>query len=160
VIASLVPPSVLVTHKAPYLLLVKGDERDEAYLLGVLSSVPFDWYARRFVELTLTFQLLLSFPTPRPQRDDPLRCRIETIAGSLAAIDDRYAHWAKAVGVPVGGVRDEIEKDDAIAELDALVARLYGLDEDGVKHVFETFHEGWNYGPRLERVLAHFGGIG
>ena len=40
--------------------------RDEAYLLGVLSSIPLDWYARRYVELNLAYGLLSSFPIPRP----------------------------------------------------------------------------------------------
>ncbi len=48
------------------------------------------------------------------------------------------------------------EKDDLIAELDALVSLLYGLTEDQVEHVFATFHRGWNYEPRLDAVLKHY----
>ena len=32
-----------------------GDTLDEAYLLGVYSSIPFDWYARRYVELKMSY---------------------------------------------------------------------------------------------------------
>ena len=78
------------------------------------------------------------------------------IAGRLAAVDDRYADWAAEVGVPVGSVKTAAEKDDLIAELDALVSLLYGLTEDQVEHVFATFHRGWNYEPRLEAVLKHY----
>jgi hypothetical protein len=43
-----------------------------------------------------------------------------------------------------------------IAELDALAARLYDLTERQLVHIFETFHEGWDYAARLKAVLAHF----
>ncbi len=43
-----------------------------------------------------------------------------------------------------------------IHELDAVVAHLYGLSEAQLRHIFETFHEGWDYRPRLEAVLEHF----
>ena len=43
-----------------------------------------------------------------------------------------------------------------IYELDAVVAHLYGLDERQLAHVFETFHEGWDFGNRLDGVLRHY----
>jgi len=43
-----------------------------------------------------------------------------------------------------------------VAELDAVVAHLYGLTERQLIHIFETFHEGWDYGERLESVLKHY----
>jgi hypothetical protein len=131
---------------------------DEAFVLGVLSSVPFDWYARRVVELHVTFDLLGSMPVPDPVDNDPRRLRVIEIAARLAAIDDRFDDWATAVGVPVGAVL-EAEEPELIAELDALVAHLYGLDRDGLIHIFETFHRGWDYRSRLEQVLRYFDAI-
>jgi hypothetical protein len=43
-----------------------------------------------------------------------------------------------------------------IHELEAVVARLYGLTEAQLVHVFETFHEGWEYQEWLDGVLRHF----
>jgi hypothetical protein len=65
-IAALVPPDVVPVHTAPHLLRTAGDERDEAFLLGVLSSIPLDWSARRQVELHVTFDLLNCLPIPNP----------------------------------------------------------------------------------------------
>lgn len=48
------------------------------------------------------------------------------------------------------------ERIDLIHELDAVVARLYGLTESQLVHIFETFHEGWDYEERLAGVLSHF----
>ena len=40
-------------------------------------------------------------------------------------------------------------RQDLIAELDAVVALLYGLSRPDVEHIFATFHRGWDYRPRL-----------
>jgi predicted Rossmann fold nucleotide-binding protein DprA/Smf involved in DNA uptake len=152
---ALAPPKVFIANQAPYLLWPRGDEKDQAYLLSILSSLCLDWYARRFVETHVSFFVLNPFPVPRPKRTDALWQRAVAIGGRLAAVDKRYAAWAKAVGVEYGRV-EAAEKDDLIHELDAAVAHLYGLDESQLVHVFETFHEGWDYADRLESTLKHY----
>ena len=77
------------------------------------------------------------------------------MAGRLACPDKRFAKWPKAVGVQCGTL-DGDEKDDMLAELDAVVAHLYGLSEPQLTHIFETFHEGWDFQPRLRAVLKHY----
>ena len=156
VIACLVPPNVLITNKGPYFLWPRGDELDQAYLLGVLASVPLDWYARRFVELSLNFYMLNPFPIPRPGRKSVLWQRVVQLAGRLACPDERFAVWAESVGVQCGPLPAN-EKEDMIHELDAVVSHLYGLSEPHVVHILETFHEGWDYEARLDSVLRHFG---
>ena len=155
VLASLVPPKTVLTNKAPYFLWPKGDERDEAYLLGVLNSIPLDWYARRFVETNLNYFLLNAFPIPRPGNDSVLRDRVIQLAGRLVAEDEQYEEWAKSVGVGYGPL-SENEQRDRIYELDAVVAHLYGLSRDHIEVIFETFHDGWDYEERLERVLDYY----
>lgn len=153
--AALVPPRVFIANTAPYMLWPRGDEKDQAFLLGVLSSLTLDWYARRFVELHLNYHVLNAFPVPRPERTDPRWSRAVALAGRLACPDKRFSKWAKAVGVEVGKI-DSSEKADMIAELDAVVAHLYGLSERQLAHVFETFHEGWAYSEPLAATLRHF----
>ena len=153
VICALIPPDVVVNHTAPYLLRIEGDQRDEAFVLGVMSSLPFDWYARRVVEQHLTFDLLNAFPLPRPNRSSALRQEVVTIAGRLAAVDHRYAAWASTVGVPVASVSAS-EKPLLLARLDAAVALLYGLGRGQTATLYETFHEGWDHHERLTAVLA------
>jgi hypothetical protein len=152
---ALIPGGVFAADQAPYLVRVSGSRADEAYLLGVLSSIPLDWYARRFVEIHVKFYVLNPFPIPRPANDSTLRARVVELAGRLACPDDRFAEWAKEVGVECGPLADN-EKQDMIHELDAVVAHLYGLTKDHLVHIFETFHEGWDYHARLEATLEHF----
>ncbi len=104
-----------------------------------------------------TFPRRLNFPIPDADvDDDPVARRVVHIAARLAAVDERYAGWAAEVGVPVGSVTDEAMKQDLICELDACVAHLYGLDEDDLAVVYETFHEGTDYSERHRAVLVHF----
>lgn len=152
---ALIPSQVFVNHKAPFLLWPRGDATDAAYLLGVLSSIPLDWYARRFVETALTYHVFNPMPIPRPEVKNPLRKRVVELAGRLAAVDDRFAEWAKQVGVACGPLEDD-EKQDHIHELDAVVAHLYGLTDPQLVHVFETFHEGWDFASRLTATREHY----
>ena len=154
VLTALIPPNVFITNKGPYFIWPRGDETDQAYLLGVLCSIPLDWYSRRFVETNLNFHILNGFPIPRPPRDSDLWRRTVQLAGRLAAVDDRFASWA-TVGVEFGPLPEDV-KQDMICELDAVVAHLYGLSEDETQHIFETFHPSWDYNERLKGVLGHY----
>ncbi len=155
-IVSLIAPETILTNKAPYLLRNGGTSKDEAYLLGILSSISLDWYSKRYVELGMNLHIFNGLPIPLVDEEDSRRLRIIQISGMLAAVDNRYAAWAKEVGVKVGSVKSDSEKDSLVAELDGLVAHLYGLTRSQVEHVFKTFHRGWNYTPRLEQVLAFY----
>jgi hypothetical protein len=155
-IACLLPPGVTSVNAAPFLVTRDGGVQAEAFLLGVMSSVPFDWASRRWVERHLNFWILNPLPVPVFDPESATGKRVVDIAGRLAAVDDRYLDWARELGVPTGSVGASAEKEDLLAELDALVSLLYGLKEDHVEHVFETFHRNWDYGARLDAVLSHY----
>ena len=155
-LACLLPPGTIAVHNAPLLVTRAGGAKAEAFMIGVLSSVPFDWAARRWVELHLTFELLNMLPIPAYSPGSALSDRIVNVAGRLAAVDERYRTWANEVGVELGTANTEPIKSELIAELDALVSLVYGLTQEQVEHVFATFHRGWDYAARLERVLAYY----
>ena len=156
VVTALVPGRIVITNQAPYLLWPRGTTIDEAFLLGVLSSMTLDWYARCVVELHLNFHILNNFPIPDPGTGHPVRDRVVEIAGRLAAVDERFADWAAEVGVPVGSANDPEIKRDLLAELDACVAYLYGLDEDDLAVIYETFSATVDYSEHHAAVVAHF----
>jgi hypothetical protein len=155
-LTSLVPPNVFLVNMAPYLFRKGGTEKDEAFLLGILSSLPLDWYIRRFVEMSVNFHVFNSLPIPSPSQKEKVYGQIVEISARLTANTKDFDNWAKAVGVAVGSVKSDEQRNDMEAELDALVAHLYGLTREQVEHIFKTFHRGWDYGPRLEKTLEHF----
>ena len=157
-VTAFIPPDRVVVHKAPYLFQLAGSTSDEAYLLGVLCSMPCDWQARRTVELVMSFEQIRLLTVPDPGEGHPLRDRVVEIAGRLAAVDERFADWAAAVGVLVGSANDADTKADLIAELDACVAHLYGLDSDDLAVLYSTFDAKRpdRYAEHHARVLVHY----
>ena len=117
-----------------------------------------DWLVRRVVELNLGFYIFNNLPVPDVGFYPPgsVEARVVEIAGRLASPDERFADWAKEVGVPVGSVKSESEKQGLIHELDACVARLYGLDEDDLAVLYTTFHANTDYSERHAAVIEHF----
>ena len=103
-IAALVPGDRVIVHHAPYLLCTAGTAVDEAYVLGVLCSMPCDWQVRRTVELNMTFEQIGQLSIPDPGTGHPVRDRVAEIAARLAAQDDRFVGWAAEVGVPVAEI--------------------------------------------------------
>lgn len=101
--AVLLPPKVLSAHHNYCLFFGEGEHaRDEAYVLGIMCSIPFDWHARLWVEANFTASIVKPFPVPSVLTADPMRRRVEVISARLAAPDARYKAWASSVGVDAG----------------------------------------------------------
>ena len=129
------------------------------FILGVLSSMVLDWYVRRVVELNLSFYIFNNLPFPDIGSTYPpgsVEARVVEIAGRLATPDKRFTDWAREVGVPVGSVKSESEKQDLIHELDAVSLTSTCLDEDDLEVLYGTFHTNTDYSERHAAVLEHF----
>ena len=138
VVAALVPPKTPLTNTAPYIAFDGFDAVHQASVLGVLNSLPFDWQARRYVKLHLSFYILkmLTFPPPV---NTPWQ-RIGELAARLSCVDERFADFAAEAGVGYGPLTDT-ERSNIRAEIDALVAHAYELTEDELRFIFTDFTE-------------------
>jgi hypothetical protein len=156
-VCALIPPKVVTVQVAPWVLWLDPDhpKTDEAYLLGVMCSLPLDWWCRRFIEGHADQEAFNCLRVPDPRAKPSLSARVVELAGRLACPDARFKTWARAVGAECGPL-DEREKEEMIHELDAVVAHLYGLSEERLQHVFETFHEGWDYRERWTKTCLWY----
>ena len=138
VIACLVPPKTPLTNSAPYLIFNSWCQAAQAYVLGVMNSIAFDWLARRYVETHVSFFILnlLTFPVPE---HTPWR-HIGELAARLSCVDDRFSDFAKDADVECGPLTDA-ESADMRAEIDALVAHAYDLTADELRFIFTDFTE-------------------
>lgn len=134
--ACLVPPEVFLTNTAPYLVCIGGNERAQAACLGIMNSLPFDWQARRFMEIHLNFFMLESLTVP--DLDDEGFAEIARAAARLSAVDERYGDFAAAVGVDCGPLAPE-ERRRLLVDIDARVARAWNLTVDDLKVMFDDF---------------------
>jgi len=70
-VCALIPSHRITTEAASYFEQVRGQPNDEAYVLGILSSMVFDWQLRRIMELTLSFTDLMGTSIPDPGEGHP-----------------------------------------------------------------------------------------
>lgn len=165
-LAALVPPNRILVETAPWILWLSQDRpvQQEAFLVGILSSISTDWWMRRFVEGHVDEEAFNSLRVPDVDPSSELSAKVVALAGRLACPDERFADWAAAVGVACGPLRPD-EKQGMIEELDAVVARLYGLTPEQLTHIFDTFHE-WAdatqaqaWAGRRDRTIAILRGL-
>ncbi len=136
--ACIVPPRTPLTNAAPYLVFSGWNALPQAAVLGVINSVTFDWLARRYVEMNFNHFILnmLTFPPP----DNTPWVRIGRLAARLSCVDERFYEFSIGAEVEYGPLTD-VQRNDMRAEIDALVARAYGLAEDELRFIFTDFTE-------------------
>lgn len=101
----------------------------------------------------MNFFILNSLTFP-PSEDTPWE-RIGKLAARLSCVDDRFAEFAAEAGVECGPLTDA-ERDDMRAEVDALVARAYGLTLDELRFIFSDFTVRAVTTAYREQVLSKF----
>jgi hypothetical protein len=136
VLSCLVPPEVFLTNKAPYLAFVDGGNHGRAACLGVMNSLPFDWQARRFVEINLNFFILEGLMVP--DLNDADFNAIAEAAARLSCVDERFAAFAGSFDIEPGPL-DEDERKRLRVDIDARVARAWGLTEPDLNLLLSDF---------------------
>jgi hypothetical protein len=134
--ACLIPVGVLVANSAPYLAFAKGGPVEQAACLGVLNSLPFDWQARRFVEVNLNFFILEGLRLP-PLGDEDFGA-IARAAAQLSCSDERFTDFAAAMGIEPRELSPEA-REELRVEIDARVARAWQLSDDDLALVLRDF---------------------
>ncbi|MBL9178338.1 MAG: hypothetical protein JNM65_09755 [Verrucomicrobiaceae bacterium] len=120
------------------------EDETQLALCALWNSFVLDWLIRQKVTTTLNFFYIYQLPIPRLTAQDaafrPLVERAARLVGTSAAFDDllKEVFGPKAThrshGVPDAATRQRLR-----AEMDALVARLYGLTEPEFTHILATF---------------------
>ena len=156
-VVALIPPNTVLQNGAPFIVQSSNSKTIDAYLLGILSSVITDWYARRIILLNVNKFMVQNFPIPRLGSKPKLEAELITLSGRLASVDDRYEQWAGQVGVSVNSISAE-DKPDVIARTNAISAHLYGLSKSDIEVIWSTFSEPNKKQdiPERDRVIHHF----
>ena len=120
-----------------------------AYLAGVMNSFVFDFLMRTRTNMHMNFFYVYQTPIPSDFAGASA-VKIEKIATRLNSVDARFEGFSKFVGVGHGlmNMKDWLE---STAELNALVARHYGLDRKELDAVLQSF-EGFEEDKELEKL--------
>ena len=111
------------------------------FLVAVLNSLVVDSLLRLKVTTNINMFFLYQLPIPRLTKGDQTFKQIVLRAARLICTTPEFDTMAKSVGMTgyKAGATDPTERARLRAELDALVAHLYGLTEEEFSHVLATF---------------------
>ena len=156
IIAALCPRLTPTTDAIHCIALIDWDSLAQASALSVMNSIPFDWLGRRYIEANVNYFIFngLTFP---PLANTPWQ-RIGELAARLSCVDERFAEFAAEAGVEWGPLTDG-QRNDMRAEIDALVARAYGLTLDELRFIFTDFTENAVSPVYRRQVLEKFEGL-
>ncbi len=142
-ISTIAPPRVFTEVNSTTLKVIESDidAIEQCYWCGLANSMVLDWLLRQSVTSTLNMFYLYQLPVPRLPSSDP-RCK--QIAGRVARLvctTPAYDTLAKDTGLRDhrDGATDSAERARLRAEIDGLVAHLYGLSEAEFAHILGTF---------------------
>jgi hypothetical protein len=111
------------------------------YLTAIFNSFAVDAQIRARVSQHLDMHFMYALRIPRLDAGDPPYWPIVRRAARLVCATPTFDALAKRVGLKShqDGAIEPIERAKLRAELDGLVAHLYGLTEDEFAHVLSTF---------------------
>ncbi|WP_228020676.1 Eco57I restriction-modification methylase domain-containing protein [Sphaerospermopsis sp. LEGE 08334] len=139
-IGSILPKNIYCGHS----LNVSLPYQNNKYLLiicSLLNSFCFDFTLRQQVTANLTMFFIYQTPVPRITEKDEYFNEIVERAAKLICTTPEYDELAKEVGLEShkNGVTEERERGKIRAELDGIIAHLYGLTETEFSHILSTF---------------------
>ncbi|MCM0589705.1 MAG: DNA methyltransferase [Gloeotrichia echinulata DEX184] len=143
VIATLLPKDVFANNK---LTLSSSDKsnitNDEIlYVCAFLNSFTFDFMARQRVTTSFSMFIFYQLPIPRLTESDRYFSDIVQRTAKLICTTPEFDELAQAVGLGshTNGVTDETERAKLRAELDGMIAHLYGLTAAEFEYILSTF---------------------
>lgn len=111
------------------------------YANALLSSFTLDYNIRSRVTTNLNFFFIEQTPLPRLDSDHPTFNRLVQRAARLICTTPEFDALAQEVGLAghEDGATNDTERARLRAEIDGLVAHLYGLSEEEFIHILATF---------------------
>ena len=114
------------------------DSRTRTYLAAVFNSFVFDWFIRQSVTAHVSFFFVYNTPVPRPPPADPYFKAVVARAARLTCLTAEFDPLARELESAFGPI-EPVERARLRAEIDGLVAHLYGLDATEFAHILDTF---------------------
>ncbi|AGX86694.1 type II restriction enzyme methyltransferase subunit [Candidatus Symbiobacter mobilis CR] len=117
------------------------DVVEQLFVVACFDSFIVDWLLRQKITSHLNMFYVYQVPVPRLRKSDRGSHPIAERAARLICTAPEFAGLAKEVGLKShhDGVTDPAERARLRAELDGLIAHLYGLTEAEFAHVLSTF---------------------
>ncbi len=145
-ISTIIPKRSFAGNKIPTVVVVDDgvcvlDNETQVFACAVWNSFVLDYAVRQKVSATLNFFYLYQLPVPRLKPGHRFFAPIVQRAAKLICTAPEYDDLATEVGLGGhhNGVTDRAERAKLRAELDGMIAHVYGLSESEFAHVLASF---------------------
>ncbi|MBD2147406.1 DNA methyltransferase [Sphaerospermopsis sp. FACHB-1194] len=145
-ISTIIFPSLCVENLQTVIMLDDRGKQivsytDILYLCSIFNSFTYDYLLRLKVSANINFFFVYSTQVPRLTEKDEYFNEIVERAAKLICTTAEYDELAKEVGLGShkNGITEERERGKIRAELDGIIAHLYGLTESEFSHILSTF---------------------
>ncbi|XZN98474.1 MAG: Eco57I restriction-modification methylase domain-containing protein [Microcoleus sp.] len=145
-IMTMLSREVFCNHTLPTVVIkysqqLKPDCQAELFFMSVMNSYVIDYAFRQRVTTHLTFFFIYQMAVPRLTTGDKYFTDIVQRAAKLICTAPEFDELAQEVGLNSHreGVTDETERAQLRAELDGIIAHLYGLTEAEFAYILTTF---------------------
>jgi hypothetical protein len=141
-ICTLLPKNVFANHKLQLSSLESElSKRELFFCCAIFNSFVFDFMVRQRVTTSISMFVMYQLPVPRSGNERVTQNAIVERASRLICTTPEFDELAREVGLRDhrDGVTDEVERARLRAELDGLVAHLYGLTEKEFAYILTTF---------------------
>ena len=144
-IMTMLPQCVYCNHKLPTAVIrtdqAQPDHPTELFVSSVMNSFVVDYVFRQRVTSNLTFFIVYQMPFPRLTVGDPYFAPLVERAARLICTTPEFDDLAREVGIGShqNGATETAERARLRAEIDGMVAHLYGLTEADFIHILGTF---------------------
>jgi Alw26I/Eco31I/Esp3I family type II restriction m6 adenine DNA methyltransferase len=117
------------------------DNKSQLICVSLLNSFVVDWLVRQKVTTNINIFYIKQLPVPRLTESDRTFSDIVQRAAKLICTTPEFDELAQEVGLGshTNGVTDESERAKIRAELDGIIAHLYGLTEAEFAYILTTF---------------------
>ena len=145
-ISTIIPPRAFAGNKIPTVVVIEDgvcaiNGATQVFACAVWNSFVLDYAVRQKVSTTLNFFYLYQLPVPRLTQGDRFFDSIVRHAAQLICTAPEYDDLAAEVGLGShhNGMTDPAGRAKLRAELDGIIAHIYGLTEDEFAYVLSTF---------------------
>jgi len=142
IIVGAIPPNVFCGNSILVLSELNQISNNEIIVVqAILNSFVIDFYSRQVIATNITQFYIYQLPVPRLTEGDRYFTDIVQRAAKLICTTPEFDELAQEVGLDshISGVTNEIERAKLRAEMDGMIAHLYGLTEEEFSYILTTF---------------------
>ncbi len=134
-ISTIVPPGYVCGNSIAIIRL--GNLRELCFLCGVVNSFVVDYFIRQKVSANINMFYFLETPIPRLSSGKEFEEIVKKVA-QLVCVTNEFSELKKISGIQ-HGLTNENDRNLARAQLDVMVAKLYGIAKEELAYILTKF---------------------